>query len=510
MPFLVFCFGVWYFCLRILGTGLEFIPGDLGDSRFINFLLEHGYHWMRGEVGSFWQASFWYPFEHNVAISDNMLGTLPLYSFWRLLGAEQETAYQLWWIALCALNYWTAYIVLKKWFKNSELAIAGAWIFAFTIFNMGQLNYMQMIIRFMVPIVIYSAAKWVDTGKFKYFAGFSTGIVIQYYCVIYTGIFLMYFSLGFILIYTLITRRFTFFVDIFRRENLIKTSIVSLLCLGAMLWLMIPYMEVKEIMGYREYEEVSRNIPLPESYLFPHRSSWMWNDWCELFRPDIPTWYNQYNFMGMIPILTLLLFPFIWLFRYLRKIEVSKVTLGLGISASIILALYIRSEDFTTLYYIVYKLPAMESIRVVPRFIHVELFLLIALFISLIPKFPQKLAWVVIVIAFFDNSFWEGEITKTEKKEIIQRREKTIAEVKPLLTSEHVAFAIVDTTETWFITHVDAMNATFYVDRPTINGYSSTGPGKMTRFSHKVDREGLNIWLDHYKIPHEKVLVIER
>ncbi|MFT5779405.1 MAG: hypothetical protein ACI837_002363, partial [Crocinitomicaceae bacterium] len=151
LPILVYLFGLWYFCLRILGPSFEFLPGDLGDSRFINYLLEHGYQWSAGNAPDFWSAGFMYPFENSVALSDNMLGTMPLYGFWRMFGISQETSYQLWWIVICSLNYWSAYYVMKRWFSRWDLAIIAAWIFAFTIFNLGQINYMQMVIRFMVP-----------------------------------------------------------------------------------------------------------------------------------------------------------------------------------------------------------------------------------------------------------------------------------------------------------------------------------------------------------------------
>lgn len=103
-PLIAFVFGIWYFCIRILGYQFEYMPGDLGDSRFINYLLEHGYQWLKGDVDSFWDAGFMYPFKNTIALSDNMLGTLPIYSIWRVLGFSQETTYQLWWISICSLN----------------------------------------------------------------------------------------------------------------------------------------------------------------------------------------------------------------------------------------------------------------------------------------------------------------------------------------------------------------------------------------------------------------------
>jgi len=103
---------------------------------------------MTGRDHSFWNADFMYPFKNTIAISDNMLGTMPIYSIWRLLGFSFETSYQLWWLCICSLNFWCCYYALKKWNFNIVVASMMAWLFAFSIFNLGQLNYMQLLLGF--------------------------------------------------------------------------------------------------------------------------------------------------------------------------------------------------------------------------------------------------------------------------------------------------------------------------------------------------------------------------
>jgi len=187
MPLWAFIIGIWYFCIRILGYDLEYIPGDLGDSRFINFLLENGHQWINSGFNSFWEGGFMYPFENSIALSDTMLGTLPVYTIWRWFEFSPETSYQLWWISICILNYWCAYYVFKKWSGHPYIALILAWIFAFSIFNIGQLVFMQMIVRFMVPIAFYAAYQIVRTPSLKFLAIYCLSIVFQFYCVPYTG-----------------------------------------------------------------------------------------------------------------------------------------------------------------------------------------------------------------------------------------------------------------------------------------------------------------------------------
>src|SRR3981081_1739179 len=72
------------------------IPGDLGDTRFNMCVLEHGFRWIKGIDKSFWSAHFLYPATNVIAYSDNHLGTVLFYAFFRFLGLDRETAYQGW------------------------------------------------------------------------------------------------------------------------------------------------------------------------------------------------------------------------------------------------------------------------------------------------------------------------------------------------------------------------------------------------------------------------------
>lgn len=510
LPVAFFFFGIWYFCIRILGYELEYIPGDFADSRFINYLLEHGSNWMWGKTGSFWDAQFMYPFQNTIAISDNMIGTMPIYALFRMIGASNETAYQLWWIVICSLNYWSAYIVLKRWFNRWDLAIIGAWIFAFSIFNLGQLNYLQMTIRFMVPIAIYAGAKWVETSKTKYFTIFALALVYQFYSVIYTGFFLFYFSIGFIFLYALITKRYFFFTSIFKRSQLKLTIPVIVLSLLAMGWLMLPYYEISKILGLRLYDEVKMNIPLWQSFLYPQESAHLWHAFSKWFKPEVEAWWIHHTFPGIIPLLGILAIPFVYIFKKMKASKLSPLTLVLMITTFIIFILYIRSSGGYTLYVLLFKLPGMNSIRVINRFMHVELFFVIAMLISLLVLTPKKYSVVFMFLVLLDNTFLPEKMVRRPKSELTARREITIQEVKKYDLTGKLAFAIVDSVDYHHAVHLDAMMASSNLGVPTVNGYSSSGPTEFSEYFNTGNYEGLKSWLAHNHIPIEKILIIYR
>ena len=140
----LFIAGLWSVPLALFGPDRTLIPGDMGDARFNNWILEHFHQYVTGKVGSFWDAPFMYPWKNAIALSDNLLGSAPIYSALRYLGQTREGAFQGWIVAMFALNYGCCFVAMRKWAGNSALAACASYIFAFGIYNIGQLNYLQV------------------------------------------------------------------------------------------------------------------------------------------------------------------------------------------------------------------------------------------------------------------------------------------------------------------------------------------------------------------------------
>jgi hypothetical protein len=115
-------------------SGFARVQGGLGDSRLVNFTLEHSYRWLVGLplARDLFSPPIYYPVEHVAFYTDLLLGVAPLYWPWRWLGAGPHTAYQLWMLACFSLNFFAAYILMRRGLGCSRLAgAAGAYLFAY-------------------------------------------------------------------------------------------------------------------------------------------------------------------------------------------------------------------------------------------------------------------------------------------------------------------------------------------------------------------------------------------
>ena len=162
-----FLFGIWQIVLVPLGPHLTMLPGDLGDTRLNNFLLEHFFRWVSGFEKSFWNADFFYPYPYTIAFSDNFLGSGFFYAMFRWIGFDRETAFQGWYIWGFFLNYVSAAFVLSR-LKFTPLSVAvGAFFFTFGLPVLAKEGHAQLLYRFGVPLACLSFWQLFAIPKFK-------------------------------------------------------------------------------------------------------------------------------------------------------------------------------------------------------------------------------------------------------------------------------------------------------------------------------------------------------
>ena len=193
-----------------------------------------------------------------------------------------------------------------------------------------------------------------------------------------------------------------------------------------------------------------------------------------------------------------------------KKIKVTPLTWTLGLTILIIALLFIRTNDGQTLYALIFKLPGMNSMRVLNRFMHVELFFVIAFIILLIKKINIKWSLLGLLLVFLDNSFTPSLVPREKKSEILTRRISLKNELHDFKENKSIAFAVIDSKSEPYETHIDAMLVSLELDFPTINGYSSSCPDEFGEFLNENSRGGLDYWLDKNKVSRDSVLILER
>src|SRR5690242_13065432 len=139
-------------------SGLALIQTDPGDTRLLNYVLEHSYLWVRSAPGhkDFWSPPFFYPARNVAAYTDVLLSVAPPYWGCRALGAAPDTAFQLWMIGVSALNFLAGFLLFRRALRLGALAsTAGAFLIAFGAPRINQLMHPQLIPHFYTLLVLF-------------------------------------------------------------------------------------------------------------------------------------------------------------------------------------------------------------------------------------------------------------------------------------------------------------------------------------------------------------------
>ena len=264
-------------------SGMRRVQVDLGDSRLINYFLEHNYLWYRGEPGhqKFWDPPFFYPKRNVAAYSDTMLGIAPLYAAFRAVGLDPDSAFQAWVLAISSLNYAVMLHFLTKRLGLSVAAASiGAFLFAFGSPRANMQVQQTQLTQFLSLISI--------DALFGLFAGGMTSRVVRASAwIVAAGGMLAQLSSGYypgwftvlaigivaILAVWMPSTRGPFLATL--RRDLPWIALAAIVAgLAIRPWLAHHLAAAREL-GPRWYQWVSNALPRPTSWLDSGASNWL-------------------------------------------------------------------------------------------------------------------------------------------------------------------------------------------------------------------------------------------
>jgi hypothetical protein len=176
--------------LPVVGTDFAYLPGDLVDGRFNNYVLEHGYHYLTGRETSFWNAKFCYPSPGILASSDAHIGNLPVYAIARGVGASPERAFQIWWLTTFALTDVCTIWAMRRLNFSRISSIAVGLAFTFSLPLLASVNHAQLCPRYFLPLALACWWQFLRQPRWTVLAGTLACCAAQAYLSIYLAFFL--------------------------------------------------------------------------------------------------------------------------------------------------------------------------------------------------------------------------------------------------------------------------------------------------------------------------------
>lgn len=511
---LLFVVGMWTVPLALFGPDRNLIPGDPGEARLDNYMLEHFHLYITGKTDAYWDAPFMHPRKNTAALSDNLLGTAPFYSAFRSFNTR-ETAFQGWILVLFALNYWCCLWVLRKWAGSTVLAACAAFIFAFGIYHMGQLHNVQALPKFMMPVALFFLWNHLRSGGWTWLLLAMLATVYQFYCGIHLGIMLVC-GLLLLLLGHLIAYRKPSFLQRFRNWRFAAVWIAALV-VAFLLLLPITshYLAVEPMLSAHELSATAASIPRPSAYFSAHPGALSWR---VLSGPleALPPARDHFHFLGAWPWLTLLAVPFLLLSK---RVATEQKRLLIALAATLVLSvLFGLKVGGASVYALIHTLP--------DRYITVQAIFFLFLFVAVLrPLFQQpRLAllcsvllpllvvqdnrWDVRAIQRFDKFWSQAMVRETARR--ITRAYPPDGTMAIAYTPYLAPASSPEERRDHLITmHLNAMLAAQDLGLPVVNGHAQRFPEAYIPFFKHPDRQRLAAWCAFNGIPEERILRID-
>lgn len=509
--------GLIFFVFPITGWDFSYFAGDLADGRLNLYFLEHNYQFFTGQIDTYWDIPSMYPEKNVLAYSDNLMGSSPIYSLFRLFGINTFHSYVSWFIAICILNYSSAFFALKKIFKNNQAALLGAFTFAFSIAIQSQLTHAQTFPRFAIPLAFLMAYQFSESMQPKYFLFCLLFLVYQIYCGIYLG-FLLAIPIAIYLILILI-KDFSG-ARLFRQNKWWFLKIPGILIGGllSLLPIMRPYLERKKAPSAEHFEQIFESVPTISSHFLPASNSSFWSFLSPLGN-QIKNSYDHEIFVGFIGILACIIaivLVFInWRKKSYRFFQLSGKSL-LVITGGITFLLFLRIGDYS-LYKFIYYIPGFSSMRSMTRIVNIQLFF-VAVSVAYVytqlltnrVKLGRIVLPVLLTLFLLDNSFNSQKISRRLISQSTERTELLDKVMDQIPVGSAVSFEP-ETSETLIIySHMDALLMAQKHKLKTINAYTATCPGDYISFWEEPNSDSRNYWLAGQSVTDSILYVIDK
>ncbi|NOT38663.1 MAG: hypothetical protein HOP11_14920 [Saprospiraceae bacterium] len=517
LPFVVAGIGFYMFVIQFCQWDFSRVPGDFGDARLNNFFLEHGFRYLSGEEKSFWNAPFMYPDRNTLTYSDNHIGTLPIYSIFRVLGFDREGSYQGWFLIIVLLNFFSSYFAFRKFKFNIPLSCIGAYIFSFSMMMINKSVHAQLLPIFYIPWVFYFLLRFYATAHFKnvIYAGFF--IAMQLYCSFYTGLF------------TVIIVLFLLLGILFKKTSLIRSVIVdnksilvysgSLLLIALLLLpLFLPYYQRATEFGYKSYDDVKLFLLTCRNFLMPIEDSFLWNK-MRFFNNNVQffwekqLWIGGFLFVGFLYYLGL---------RIFGVITSRGIHFLLFVSIICTILLFVNWGEGISVYEYFRRIPGFSALKAVSRIIIPLMFpitLLILFFIRALflkNRINTALYYILLGVVIIDQAVPERFFTlksynKFESQKEINGIVSKISEAKTVQPDSKAMAYMPEEKTNAVPLQIAAALAGQALGIPTVNGYSSTCHGKFGPFWEKYDSASLREWLDFntMDVLKDKILIVK-
>lgn len=492
--------------------------GDIGDGRLTTLIAEHWWHFFSGK-DTFTNMKMMYPAENVVGYTDMLLGFGIIHSIFRFFSFDIFSSYK---FSLMLIHFFGT--ICTYWLCRKKMNVSVVWsLFATVAFSFSNAYsqhscHTQLYALSILPLLTIFLFDFVEANiknkqmNFPAFVFLSLFILLMYnswYVAYFTALFIMVFVIIYAVMLYVGKLSYLPFTNCIRRilPNIAVYALFSGILLIPFLYIYLPVVSSTE--GY-SYTDAAVYLPRLKDFINVGEDNFLLGNLMKHLTVDTEEQIIGFSVILLGMFLLMLCVSLSENKKILNDTASSSVQKYLSLSIvsvffSIIVCLLLilkLSDIGTSFWYIIYHIPAGNSIRAIARFafwLTFPMALITAYTADKFwkPKYKQIISVIVLVAVFVTNIHKNGVYSKWNKDDALN----FVSQITPP-PADLEAFFVVNNDYGYphnSCESTDAFLIASVLNIPTINGYSGKYPQNYRLHEKQQYLQAVNNWI---KIKH--------
>ena len=167
------------------------LPHDAGDPLFLTW----GLWWNARTVPlttAWWNPPAFFPMTGALALSDHLLGLVPMTSSVQWLGGSPVLAYNVAFLLSFLLAGFCTFLLCRELTGRADVAFVAGLLFAFNPYRWSMVSHLQLLVAFWMPLALFASHRFLATGATRWALLFAGAWLLQ---GLSNGYMLVFFSL---------------------------------------------------------------------------------------------------------------------------------------------------------------------------------------------------------------------------------------------------------------------------------------------------------------------------
>jgi hypothetical protein len=221
------------------------IPGSPGDPLLIVWIMAWDFHALTTNPWHLFDANIYYPASNTLALSEHLLGILPIFGPAYALTGNPILAYNVVFFLSFMLSGLAMLLLVQYWTQHFWAALVAGFLFAFVPIRFEQFTHLQLLNLYWAPLAFLWLEKFLRSKAWKDLAVFS----IFYWLQVLSSVYLGWFTTIAIALYVLYNM---LYVDpsLINRAMFPHYATFAILSILILLPVHLPYYQLKQQWGF--------------------------------------------------------------------------------------------------------------------------------------------------------------------------------------------------------------------------------------------------------------------